>query len=192
MNAAKRKSVCWTLAMVGVNVIVGVGWLLAARFIMSFSQNHEWLSSFVEIAFALNVAVSIRRVAEECVKPSIEIVHRKIDDQLRIHEQKLAREAFLTLRKTADAAMADFEGMELPRLTWCVKIARIASVFAVVALLGYGENAKWVSAVPALLLPPIWFFVSFHIMALRALVDFVDELKGLMNPILRGEAVSHE
>ena len=168
------------LTIVVANAIIGTGWLLFANWTMRCSQSHGWVSSFVEVSFALNIAVSIRRVSEECIKPVKELVHRKINERIRSHEHKLTQEVFLRFKDSADAALARFEDSELPKLTWCVRIAQITSILALVMLLGCDDDSRWIVFVPALMLPPIWFFATFHIMALQSFLVFVKKLDSIL------------
>ncbi len=175
------------LTIVGVNAIIGIGWLLFANWTMRCSQSHGWVSSFVEVSFALNIALSIRRVSEECIKPVKELVHRKINERIRSHEHKLSQEVFVKFKDSADVALTRFEDTELPKLTWCVRIAQITSFLALVMLLGCDVDSQWIVFVPALKLPPIWFFVTFHIMALQSFLVFVKELDSIRESESLGE-----
>ena len=181
MKEMRRRSLKWMMFAFIVNIVLGVLWMFVAIWLMRHSSNHSWLSSFVEIAFALNVAVSIRRIVVECIKPTQIYVRRKIDEQINSHSQKLAKDVFSELKERADVALSRFGCEELPRLKWCERLSAIAAASAIVMLLGYDEAAQWLFAVPALLLPPIWFFSTYHLLAVRAFFAFVDG----MNVILR-------
>lgn len=180
MKEIRRRSLKWMMLACLVNTVLGVLWMFAAIWVMRHSSNHSWLSSFVEIAFALNVAVSIRRIVVECIKPTQKYVRRKIDEQINSHSKKLAKDVFSELKERADAAFSRFEREELPRLKWCERLSAITAGSAIVMLLGYDEAAQWIIAVPALLLPPIWFFSTYHLMAVRAIFAFGDEMNDIL------------
>ena len=145
--------------MLIVGAVLCAVWFRLSYWLISFSNNHDWLSSFVEIAFALNAAITFDKI-REYITPLREMFDKRLDALKEQHKGHRLQEK--VLKYVDDNAGVVFAGLKIKAehmLNWTVNSARVACLACIVALLVHGDGDN-VAYIPTLVVPCIFYCVG--------------------------------
>ena len=165
--------------MIIVGATVCALWYVFSCWLMSFSDDHDWMSSFVEIAFALNGAITFEKI-RGYITPLRGIFDKKLNEFEKQYKGSKVQNKVLSYVKAHTSMLFEqFEEKAGRMLNWIVNIARVACFMCVVVLFVHNGGDK-VVYIPALLFPCIFYglgnmFLMFMI---------ADDMCGLFNEAL--------
>ena len=177
-----KKRFVWMLI---VGALACVTWFMFARWLISLSANHDWLSSFVEIAFALNAALTFDKV-RDYITPLNSVFEKKLKEMKAQHKgHRMQRKVLKYVDDNVHIVFAGLKDKTEYLLNWTVNFARMTCFVCVVALLVHGEGDN-VAYIPALAFPSIFYCIG----NLFLVFVVADDIVALFRDALRNCGVS--
>lgn len=159
-------------------------WYVISCWLMSFSHDHDWLSSFVEIAFALNGAITFEKI-RGYIMPFHEVFNKKLKVVEKKYEGCKQQEDVLNYVKAhIPMVFVRLEEKSGEMSKWTVNFARLGCFACIVTLLVYSEGSN-VTYVPILVFPCIFYCVGnmFLIVTITAdILGLFEEALKFNNP----------
>ena len=144
-----------------VGVWAGAGfaslvWCVVTYGLVRHAMSTDWISSFVEIAFALNASLSIDKIRKFFLKPFENSCYGRIQE-VRLHAAEDVSEE--TIGELSGAAKSAYGRFEMRLQEDLCYVARMGVVFAVacVMVLLIGSNESLMPFIPWLFLPVVFF-----------------------------------
>lgn len=166
MTTAKRSRL-WKIAIASI-LVISV-WPIAGYYLIGLSEKHEWLSSFIEIAFALNTSMSVAKVRSILLRPLLQKCYNLLEEVKVTDETKTVNEQTTeNLKNEAGEIYAKFERRVMRELNWIVKSGILFAALSVLVLIT--DCPDWgIRYVPVLLLPVLIYvmdvFVEYNVVA---------------------------
>lgn len=152
-------------------------WWIVACWLMSFSNDHEWLSSFVEIAFALNLALTFPKVQDLMLTVKQQILESRFTtishSKLKGTLDKSIKEVLILL---SSSMLKVYEHRCKSELQFIVKLGYVFAFLSVTILLT-DCNEAFIKFVPMLIMPFIVFKSCLMVESLFSMFEFVDMVK---------------
>lgn len=156
VNHKMKKVFLW---MVFADVVACALWFMLSHWLISLSSNHDWLSSFVEIAFALNAAITFDKI-REYISPLRNMFDKRLKALKAQHKgHRMQRKVLQYVDDNVDVVFEELKGKAKHMLNWIVNFARTACFACVVALLVHSERDN-VIYIPALVFPCIFYCIG--------------------------------
>ena len=174
----------YVVLMLIVGAVFCAVWFGFSYWLISFSDNHDWLSSFVEIAFALNAAMTFDKI-REYITPLREMFDKRLDALKGQHKGHRLQEK--VLKYVDDNAGVVFAGLKIKAghmLNWIVNFARVACLACIVALLVHGDGDN-VAYIPTLVFPCIFYCVGDMVL----MFVIADDIVGLFEDAVKKSGV---
>ena len=151
-----KKYLAW---MIAVGLFICVIWFVFSHWLMTLSGTHDWLSSFVEIAFALNAAISFEKIRGH-LTPLQDMFDKRVNEQQRKYkDQRKYDRLFKYIKKRLPEIFSEIEHKACCMLNWTVNFARLSCFACIITLLVY-ESGRNVMYVPTLIFPCILYCVG--------------------------------
>lgn len=100
------------------SVLAVIGWYFLGSWLTSMSDKHEWLSSFVEIAFALDSSLTIERARLFLLKPFSNCCYRRMEKMRVACGRDLDDKTTETLTKKAQDLYSRFSSRMASDMQW--------------------------------------------------------------------------
>ena len=175
LSLVLRHRILTTLA---ISAVVALLWYCIVGCALSFSEKHEWFSSFIEVAIALNMMVSVERIRQEMLVPITRVVEKWSAE---------AKSKFLDSKRHGiiDDVVSKFSEVYenlLRRLNsemfWTVRLAQLFAVLSVFVLLSDGCGVR-LNVLAMLIMP----FLIYHIGVLVELWALFHEFLGILSDV---------
>ena len=172
----------WLTLMCGT--AVGIVWFFVGRALLLRSEQCEWLSSFVEVAFALNAALTFEKV-REWLNP----LRMKFDSGIkeignRYHD-KTRKKIIQYVQNHEEEVFDNCERMMRENLNWIVNLARLFAIISVIVLLGY-KRGDYVMYIPCLIIPVVLYWIGTFF----ELLSMMQAIIGLFNDAMSANGVN--
>ena len=163
-------------------------WGAVGAWLVSLSCGHQWLSSFVEIAFALNLAMSFPSVKEAALKVKQDLLILRVKRKISLgHEEWACNEACSIMETCSKYWIAVYEGRARRELNFCVVLGKWFAGGSLVILLT--DCTSWaIFFLPLLIAPAIAFRVGLSVELSMACSDMVDEIKLMVSKCKKGSS----
>lgn len=161
-----RRSVVWTVA-----ALASLAWCVVTYGLVRHAMSTDWISSFVEIAFALNASLTIDKARKFFLKPFANACYARVQE-VKLHAAGTVSEQ--TIKDLSASAKSDYERFEArlkKDLCYAIRLGLVCAVGCVFALL-IGSNESLMPFVPWLFLPVIFFAAGVVVEYLGIVTEF--------------------
>ena len=177
MRTAKKRR-CWAIAIfAALGVLM---WAVLGFWAVSLSEEHNWLSSFVEISFALNTSLSVAKVRSILIRPLYERFYGMIEE-IKLEKGVVDDKTTNQLKSRADEMYSKFDIRIANELSSIVKSGWIAAIMSLVVLLTDCDTdlAKFI---PILMSPVIAYIIGVSVEYYNVTGEFAAECEQVVEP----------
>lgn len=167
MRYAKIKRRIW----IGFwSALAASAWSDAGFRFVKYAFSQEWLSSFVEISFALNSSLSVGKVRSWLLRPFFQKCYNMIQD-LKVNNRtvKVNEDTIKALKKEAECLYEKLERRVQRELNWVVVIGLFSAFLSLVVLLTGVPAGGVICYIPILFCPVAVYvfdvFVEYRIIS---------------------------
>lgn len=175
LSLVLRHRILTTLA---ISAVVALLWYCIAGWALSFSEKHEWFSSFIEVAIALNLMVSVERIRQEMLVPIARAVEKwGAETKPKFFDSK--RHGILDeVVSRFSEVYENLLGRLNREMFWTVRMAQLFAVLSVFVLLSDGFGVR-LNVLAMLIMP----FLIYHIGVLVELGSLFYEFLGILSDV---------
>lgn len=177
MRTAKKRR-CWTIA---ISAMIGVViWAFLGILAVSFSKGHNWLSSFVEISFALNTSLSVAKVRSILIRPLYERCYDMIEE-IKLEKGIVDDKTTKQLKSCADELYSKFDIRVANELSIVVKAGWAAAIVSLAILLT-DCDPNFAKFVPILMSPVIAYIIGVLVEYYNITGEFAAKCEQVVEP----------
>lgn len=177
MRTAKKRR-CHTIGLLAC--IGAVVWAVLGVCAVSLSKQHHWLSSFVEISFALNTSLSVAKVRSILIRPLYERFYDMIEE-IRIEKGIVDDATTNKLKKCADELYSKFDIRIENELSIIVKAGWLAAIVSLFLLLTDCDPG-FAKYVPILMSPVVAYIIGVAVEYYNITGEFAAKCEQVVEP----------
>ena len=152
-------------------------WGMVGAWLISLSDEHIWLSSYVEIAFAVNIAMVFPNVKEASLKVKHAILIARFKRMMSLgYKERSYEDASSILETLSKYWIAVFDGRAQRELHFCIMLGKWFAGGSLIILLT--DCTGWaIFLLPLLIAPAIAFKIGVLVEFSQVVSDMFDEIK---------------